>query len=82
MIFLRYIIRIIEESEKEGYVLIIIADHGNAEFMINNDGSPNTAHIWLDRSTEICNFGHKWGPHGSPRTHIKPGRSHKPQEGF
>ena len=23
---------------------MIIADHGNAEYMINNDGTPNTAH--------------------------------------
>ena len=36
--------KIIKESEKEGYILIILADHGNAEFMINPDGSPNTAH--------------------------------------
>tara|TARA_B100000902_G_C26466268_1_gene507917 strand:- start:57 stop:515 length:459 start_codon:yes stop_codon:yes gene_type:complete len=35
---------IINESQKENYVLIIISDHGNAEFMINQDGSPNTAH--------------------------------------
>jgi 2,3-bisphosphoglycerate-independent phosphoglycerate mutase len=27
-----------------GYTSIIIADHGNAEFMINEDGTPNTAH--------------------------------------
>ena len=26
------------------YDLIIIADHGNSDFMINKDGSPNTAH--------------------------------------
>ena len=29
---------------ENGYSFIIIADHGNADFMINNDGSPNTAH--------------------------------------
>ncbi|MEJ7643236.1 MAG: 2,3-bisphosphoglycerate-independent phosphoglycerate mutase [Chryseolinea sp.] len=29
---------------RNGYSTIIIADHGNAELMINNDGSPNTAH--------------------------------------
>jgi 2,3-bisphosphoglycerate-independent phosphoglycerate mutase len=29
--------------EKE-YSLILIADHGNADVMINEDGSPNTAH--------------------------------------
>lgn len=27
-----------------GYSFIIIADHGNADFMLNDDGSPNTAH--------------------------------------
>ncbi|MXV51351.1 2,3-bisphosphoglycerate-independent phosphoglycerate mutase [Pedobacter sp. HMF7647] len=27
-----------------GYSFIIIADHGNADYMINDDGSPNTAH--------------------------------------
>lgn len=26
------------------YVTIIIADHGNADYMINDDGTPNTAH--------------------------------------
>jgi 2,3-bisphosphoglycerate-independent phosphoglycerate mutase len=29
---------------KQDYGFIIIADHGNAEFMINADGTPNTAH--------------------------------------
>ncbi|MEK6783838.1 MAG: 2,3-bisphosphoglycerate-independent phosphoglycerate mutase [Bacteroidota bacterium] len=29
---------------KNGYSTIIIADHGNADYMINDDGSPNTAH--------------------------------------
>ena len=27
-----------------GYSFIILADHGNSEFMVNNDGSANTAH--------------------------------------
>jgi 2,3-bisphosphoglycerate-independent phosphoglycerate mutase len=27
-----------------GYTVLIIADHGNADCMINPDGSPNTAH--------------------------------------
>ena len=27
-----------------GYQLIVIADHGNADFAINDDGTPNTAH--------------------------------------
>lgn len=29
---------------RNGYSVIIIADHGNADFMINEDGTPNTAH--------------------------------------
>lgn len=29
---------------KNNYSTIIIADHGNADYMINDDGSPNTAH--------------------------------------
>lgn len=36
--------KIIEEGIKSGYSFIIIADHGNADYMINQDGSPNTAH--------------------------------------
>ncbi len=27
-----------------GYAILVIADHGNSDFMINQDGSPNTAH--------------------------------------
>jgi 2,3-bisphosphoglycerate-independent phosphoglycerate mutase len=33
-----------EAALEHGYTTIIIADHGNAEFMINDDGTPNTAH--------------------------------------
>jgi len=33
-----------ETARKNGYATIIIADHGNADMMINEDGSPNTAH--------------------------------------
>ncbi|HMX41998.1 MAG TPA: alkaline phosphatase family protein, partial [Saprospiraceae bacterium] len=29
---------------ERGYQCIIIADHGNSDYMINEDGSPNTAH--------------------------------------
>ncbi|MFI5164141.1 MAG: 2,3-bisphosphoglycerate-independent phosphoglycerate mutase [Bacteroidia bacterium] len=36
--------RVVEAGLPNGYSFIIIADHGNAEFMINPDGSPNTAH--------------------------------------
>src|SRR5690606_17400278 len=33
-----------EAALKNGYATIIIADHGNADCMINDDGTPNTAH--------------------------------------
>ena len=35
---------IIECGVDHDYSFIIIADHGNADFAINNDGTPNTAH--------------------------------------
>lgn len=33
-----------EAARSQGYATIIIADHGNADIMINDDGTPNTAH--------------------------------------
>ncbi len=36
--------RVVEAGIQNGYSFIIIADHGNSDFMINPDGSPNTAH--------------------------------------
>ncbi len=35
---------VVEAGIKEDYSIIVIADHGNCEMMINFDGSPNTAH--------------------------------------
>lgn len=35
---------VVETGIANGYSFIIIADHGNADYMINDDGSPNTAH--------------------------------------
>lgn len=36
--------QVTEAALKNGYTTIIIADHGNADMMINEDGTPNTAH--------------------------------------
>ncbi|MDR9419189.1 2,3-bisphosphoglycerate-independent phosphoglycerate mutase [Gracilimonas sp.] len=36
--------KIIEVANNHGYRSLIIADHGNADCMINEDGSPHTAH--------------------------------------
>ncbi len=46
---------------KNGYETLVIADHGNADFAINDDGTPNTAHttnpvpVWLisDQNNQI-----------------------------
>lgn len=35
---------VVETGLKNGYSFIILADHGNADYMINEDGTPNTAH--------------------------------------
>ena len=35
---------LVEAGLKKDYQFIIIADHGNADFAINDDGTPNTAH--------------------------------------
>ena len=35
---------VIETAKKNGYEVVVIADHGNADNAINPDGSPNTAH--------------------------------------
>ncbi len=36
--------KITEEALENGYTVIIIADHGNSDLMVNPDGSPNTQH--------------------------------------
>jgi 2,3-bisphosphoglycerate-independent phosphoglycerate mutase len=36
--------QVAEEAVKNGYAVIITADHGNADYAVNEDGSPNTAH--------------------------------------
>lgn len=45
------------------YKIIVIADHGNADFMINSDGSPNTAHtknpvpcIYVSKQDQHCHI--------------------------
>jgi 2,3-bisphosphoglycerate-independent phosphoglycerate mutase len=48
---------LVEEGLKQGYDFLIIADHGNADFAVNEDGTPNTAHsmnpvpCWLISNT-------------------------------
>lgn len=35
---------VVKSARTNGYEVIIIADHGNADHALNQDGSPNTAH--------------------------------------
>jgi len=35
---------VIKAAQKNGYDVLVIADHGNADMAVNPDGSPNTAH--------------------------------------
>ncbi|CAN0007419.1 unnamed protein product, partial [Chrysoparadoxa australica] len=35
---------IVKAGQEKGYEFLIIADHGNADFAVNQDGTPNTAH--------------------------------------
>jgi 2,3-bisphosphoglycerate-independent phosphoglycerate mutase len=36
--------RVVEAALENGYTVFLTADHGNADYMKNEDGSPNTAH--------------------------------------
>lgn len=36
--------QLVDTALADNYEVIIIADHGNSDYMINEDGSPNTAH--------------------------------------
>jgi 2,3-bisphosphoglycerate-independent phosphoglycerate mutase len=55
---------VVEAGLANGYSFIIIADHGNADYMINEDGTPNTAHttnlvpcIIIDKDVKHVNDG-------------------------
>ena len=40
----RCVQRITEAALPHGYTVFLTADHGNADYMVNEDGSPNTQH--------------------------------------
>lgn len=35
---------VVRKGQELGYEFLVIADHGNADYALNDDGSPNTAH--------------------------------------
>ncbi|MFM7727770.1 MAG: hypothetical protein ACKO7B_13775 [Flavobacteriales bacterium] len=45
--------QVVDTGIDRGYSFVIIADHGNADYAVNEDGSPNTAHttnpvpVWI-----------------------------------
>jgi len=55
---------VIEAALANNYTTIVLADHGNCETMLNEDGSPNTAHttnpvpiILVDKDIKTINHG-------------------------
>jgi len=36
--------KVVTTGLNNGYTIFLTADHGNSDYMINEDGSPNTAH--------------------------------------
>jgi 2,3-bisphosphoglycerate-independent phosphoglycerate mutase len=36
--------KVVKAVLKQDYTCLVTSDHGNADYMINEDGSPNTAH--------------------------------------
>ena len=36
--------KVVNAAIEHGYVVLLTADHGNADYAVNEDGSPNTAH--------------------------------------
>ncbi len=36
--------RVVTAALEHGYTVFLTADHGNADYLINEDGTPNTAH--------------------------------------
>ena len=56
--------QVVENGLECGYSFVVIADHGNADYAVNDDGSPNTAHttnpvpVWIiDENVSHVNSG-------------------------
>lgn len=61
--------QVISTALQNGYTALVIADHGNADVMINPDGSPNTAHttnpvpiIWIPATYDITTHSNPADP--------------------
>jgi 2,3-bisphosphoglycerate-independent phosphoglycerate mutase len=58
--------RVVTKGLENEYAIFLTADHGNADYMINEDGSPNTAHTM--NPVPFFIIDNKW------RGNIKPGK--------
>ena len=48
--------RVVEMASEHGYRTLIIADHGNSDQMIKEDGSPHTAHTTVPVPCILVNY--------------------------
>ena len=49
--------KVVEAAKAQGYTVLITADHGNADYAVNEDGSANTAHSLNDVPFIVVNAG-------------------------
>ena len=49
--------RVVEEAVAKDYVVLMTADHGNADYEVNPDGTPNTAHSLNTVQFVVINAG-------------------------
>ncbi|MCJ1291604.1 hypothetical protein MMC34_003149 [Xylographa carneopallida] len=52
--------QVFEQCKKEGYVLFVTSDHGNAEEMLNEEGKPKTSHTTNDVPFVMANAPMGW----------------------
>ncbi len=58
--------KLVTTALQNNYTVFLTADHGNADYMINEDGSPNTAHTL--NLVPFFIIDNKW------RGNVKPGK--------
>ena len=49
--------KVVDEAIAHDYVVLLTADHGNADFEVNADGTPNTAHSLNTVQFVVINAG-------------------------
>ena len=57
----RCVERVVSAALDSGYIVFLTADHGNADYMINGDGTPNTAHTMNPVPFFVIDKGQKGG---------------------